>query len=76
MKRNKECSLCSGYGVFPDGSKCKGCSDCEGRFLKKGATPKQLREIFDQNHAVIHVSKNTTGEEILCAIETKIKKRK
>ena len=21
-------SLCSGYGVFPSGEKCKGCSDC------------------------------------------------
>lgn len=20
--------LCSGYGVFPDGSKCNGCKDC------------------------------------------------
>lgn len=34
----KECSdgseekLCSGFGVFPDGGKCPGCSDCsEGR---------------------------------------------
>jgi hypothetical protein len=23
-------SLCSGYGVFPDGKKCEGCSDCRG----------------------------------------------
>ena len=22
--------LCSGYRVFPDGNKCKGCSDCSG----------------------------------------------
>ena len=22
-------SLCSGYRVFPDGRKCKGCSDCK-----------------------------------------------
>lgn len=22
--------LCSGYRVFPDGSKCLGCEDCEG----------------------------------------------
>lgn len=21
--------LCSGYGVFPDGKKCPGCSDCD-----------------------------------------------
>lgn len=20
--------LCSGYGVFPNGEKCKGCADC------------------------------------------------
>jgi hypothetical protein len=25
-KLNKK--LCSGYGVFPGGEKCKGCSDC------------------------------------------------
>lgn len=23
--------LCSGYRVFPDGTKCNGCADCEGR---------------------------------------------
>lgn len=23
-----ENKLCSGYGVFPDGSKCAGCPDC------------------------------------------------
>ena len=21
---------CSGWGVFPDGKKCKGCEDCKG----------------------------------------------
>jgi hypothetical protein len=26
--------LCSGYGVFPDGEKCNGCSDC----IKKETT--------------------------------------
>ena len=23
--------LCSGWGVFPDGVKCKGCSDCRAK---------------------------------------------
>ncbi len=26
-----ETPLCSGYRVFPDGRKCKGCEDCESR---------------------------------------------
>ncbi len=23
--------LCSGYGFFPGGDKCKGCPDCKGK---------------------------------------------
>ena len=26
---------CSGHGVYPDGERCGGCSDCEGKFLYK-----------------------------------------
>ena len=31
--------LCSGYGVFPDGTKCAGCGDCSpnGRDQRPGA---------------------------------------
>ena len=27
--------LCSGHGVFPDGTKCKGCPDCCKEFYNK-----------------------------------------
>lgn len=27
--------LCSGYGGFPDGRKCKGCDDCKKMFDKE-----------------------------------------
>ncbi len=32
----KDKRLCSGYGVFPDGNKCKGCSDCNEVIRRKG----------------------------------------
>lgn len=50
---NSDGSLCSGYGFFPNNSKCKGCSDCKGKPPK---TMKELKKVFDQNHAVIRVS--------------------
>ena len=28
-KKSGEYPLCSGYRVFPDGSKCDGCKDCQ-----------------------------------------------
>lgn len=43
---------CSGYGVYPNGEKCNGCSDCNGKFLKKGITKKQIIENFNRNHFV------------------------
>jgi hypothetical protein len=51
---NKDGSLCSGYGFFPDSTKCKGCSDCNGKPPK---TIKQLTKVFYKNHAVIVVGK-------------------
>ncbi len=48
---------CSGYGFFPGGKKCKGCGDCEGRFLKRGPTVRELRKIFDKNHTMISITK-------------------
>jgi len=27
-------NLCSGYRVFPDGTKCNGCSDCKVSVIK------------------------------------------
>lgn len=48
---------CSGYGVFPDGKKCKGCSDCEGKFLKRGITNKEIYEVFNKTHTLLKMSK-------------------
>ncbi len=31
MKKLNNKNLCSGYGVFPGGKKCKGCTDCKGK---------------------------------------------
>ena len=31
ISSGKEEKLCSGYKVFPDGSKCEGCRDCGGK---------------------------------------------
>lgn len=53
-------SRCSGYGVYPDGAKCKGCSDCKGRFLKKAASAKQLRTIFNSSHAIVTITNKKT----------------
>lgn len=33
---SKNLSLCSGYGVFPDGHKCGGCPDCKPDSKLKG----------------------------------------
>ena len=37
--------LCSGFGVFPDGTRCQGCSNCHGKYAE------QLR-VNDQTRAV------------------------
>lgn len=49
-------SLCSGYGVYPDGEKCSGCMDCKGKYVKKAATKKQLIAQVNKNCTVIKVS--------------------
>lgn len=36
ISNNKGGGICSGWRVFPDGSKCKGCIDCD--FGKKSRT--------------------------------------
>lgn len=35
-------SRCSGYGVYPDGRKCKGCSDCKGKKITRQESLKHL----------------------------------
>jgi len=42
--------LCSGYKIFPDGSKCKGCIDCEFGKIKKS-----MQEVFNDSHAIISI---------------------
>ena len=32
--RKKYRPLCSGWGIFPDGKKCKGCQDCGSKTNK------------------------------------------
>jgi hypothetical protein len=46
--KNKNGSLCSGYRVFPDGKKCKGCIDCD--FGKDKAT---VKEVFNRSHTLM-----------------------
>ena len=29
LPKNRDEWCCSGFGVFPDGGKCKGCIDCK-----------------------------------------------
>jgi hypothetical protein len=40
-------SRCSGWGVYPDGRKCRGCSDCKGgtnkQKLAKSKTKAKLK---------------------------------
>jgi hypothetical protein len=47
---------CSNYGIYPDGIKCKGCSDCEGRYLKKSISKKQILNVFNKSHAIIRIA--------------------
>ena len=51
--KNKGGSLCSGYKVFPDGRKCKGCIDCD--FLK---SKKSIEQVFKESHTTVTVSRN------------------
>lgn len=46
-------SRCSGYGVYPDGRKCKGCSDCNGKRVSR----KQIVEAFNRNHLMLTLNK-------------------
>lgn len=36
-------SRCSGWGVYPDGRKCKGCSDCKGGTNKEKVRVKKAK---------------------------------
>ena len=40
---------CSGFGVYPDGRKCKGCSDCNGH----QPTRKEIDKIIDRSHTLM-----------------------
>jgi len=60
-------SLCSGYGVYPDGTKCTGCMDCKG----KPVSQKQALQAFERNHLILTVDANTN---IMKEIKTHVKK--
>lgn len=47
--------LCSGWGVFPNGKKCPGCSDCRGKKIPK--TKKEIEKHFYKTHALMTVKK-------------------
>lgn len=49
-------SRCSGYGVYPGGKKCKGCSDCEGKFLKRNITNAEIHKQFNKTHTLIKIT--------------------
>lgn len=54
-------SLCSGFGVYPNGKTCKGCSDCTQRegFQFFGLKGKTIEKTFNKTHALIKItSKN------------------
>lgn len=59
---NKDGSLCSGYGVFPDGSGCKGCIDCD---FKPNKSMAEIKKTFDRNHLTVTVGKNFDLEKEL-----------
>lgn len=49
-------SRCSGYGVYPGGRKCKGCSDCQGKFLKKGPTRADIIKAYNRSHMLVKLT--------------------
>ena len=58
-------SRCSGYGVYPDGRKCKGCSDCNGKFLKRSITTKEIHQVFNKTHLIATVGKHTDVRKLI-----------
>ena len=67
ISNNKTGWLCSGYGVAPNGEKCKGCIDC--KFGKGVMTMAEIER--DINSRVVRVGKGDTLETILGKIEKK-----
>ena len=68
---NKGGWLCSGYGVFPDGSKCKGCMDCG--FGKQVMTMKEIEKSISSR--VITIKKGDNGDDILAKLGIVIKRK-
>jgi hypothetical protein len=57
---NPDGSLCSGYKIFPDDSKCLGCIDCD---FGKGTD--DVKAVFNRNHTTMIVMASMTGDDIL-----------
>jgi hypothetical protein len=51
ISNNANGSLCSGYKIFPNGSRCAGCIDCDF-----GKSKKSIQRVFDESHALLRVS--------------------
>jgi hypothetical protein len=61
ISNNKGGRLCSGYGVFTDGTKCKGCKDC--KFGKKKLKKKMPELTQTDIMKVIKPSKKSVGKK-------------
>ena len=70
ISNNKGGWLCSGYGVFPDGSKCKGCIDC--CFGKGVMTMMEIKKSIKSSS--VTVKKGDNGDDILKKLGIIIKK--
>jgi hypothetical protein len=61
MSKKKVKWLCSGWGVFPDGTKCKGCDDCNGTKIPK--TKKEIERHFSKTHSRLSIKKVKRNNE-------------
>lgn len=63
---------CSGYGVFPGGQKCKGCTDCD--FGNEVMTMDEIKA--DINSRTVRVTKNMDLKKVITGIVNKRYKKR
>jgi hypothetical protein len=51
-------SLCSGFKVFPDGKRCKGCIDCNF-----GKDKRSIRKVFNDTHTMVTIGKKKKAKK-------------
>lgn len=71
ISNNKPHWLCSGYGVAPNGEKCKGCMDCG--FGKQVMTMKEIEKSISSR--CITIKKGDNGDDILAKLGIVIKRK-